>query len=177
MKKAIVLVVAALMSLALVGCGGGDDQTSANVAAAPDSALSGTASKDVASTEEADKAAVQDAAAQGSASGAESGSAEGGSDADAVKWTTPLGTYIAYDRFSGDKANGVQLVLRELNSDSIVIDYTSPSANWSKVTVPIDANGFGSVEQGGVTLDITLGDDFIQVDEIEGLGAMAYVFR
>ena len=39
--------------------------------------------------------------------------------------------------------------------------------NMRKAIVQIDS----------FTLDVSLGDGFIEVDEIEGMGAMAYVFK
>jgi len=178
-------MAAMMLALAFVGCGGGSEAES-NVAAT-DAAVAGVAGSGSASADKgdapadaaaADKAAVQNAAENPAGSGSSEGSSSTESKAESYLWSSlPLGTYAAWDRFSGDKVEGYSMVLREVAADRIVFDYATPGTSMSKVAALVDSSGHAIVEQGSITLDITLGADFIQLDEIEGMGAIALVFR
>lgn len=190
MKKAIVLVVsAAMMALLLAGCGGGSKDAESTVASVSDaSANAGASANDDASANASapDAAAkpAPDAAAKPSAEASKSSSdpapsnePSSSSEHEAGPWNIPCKTYAAYDRFSGDRYDSPTLVVRGVWIDRIVFDYARSDDSWSDVSVSLDSSGRGSVEIGTVTLDVALGDGFIEVDEIEGMGAMAYVFK
>ena len=192
MRKAIVLAVTALMALAFVGCGGGNDVESASVAADP--LVSGTAGAgsggsgedkpDAAAAGKSDAAAAGKPDAQAATNASESGNSSGGStmsdpapEHEAGPWNIPQKTYAAYDRFSGDKLDSPTLTVRGVWADRIEFDYAKSDGTWNGVSVNLDSSGRGSVQIDGVTFDVVLGDGFIEVDEIEGMGAMAYVFK
>lgn len=192
MKKAIVLVVsAAMMALLLVGCGGGskdaestvasasDANASANVSAGEDASASASASAPDAAAKPAPDAAAKPSAEASKPSSDPAPSTEppSSSEHEAGPWNIPCKTYAAYDRFSGDRYDSPTLVVRGVWIDRIVFDYARSDDSWSDVSVSLDSSGRGSVEIGTVTLDVALGDGFIEVDEIEGMGAMAYVFK
>lgn len=185
MKKAIVLAIsAAMMALLLAGCGGGakdtesmvasasDANASANVSAGEDASASASASAPDAAAKPA-----PDAAAKPSSDPAPSNEPPSSSEHEAGPWNIPCKTYAAYDRFSGDRLDSPTLTVRGVWADRVVFDYAKSGDSWSDVSVDLDSSGRGSVEIGTVTLDVALGDGFIEVDEIEGMGAMAYVFK
>ncbi len=93
----------------------------------------------------------------------------------------PNGEYVCYDRFSGEQVGGAWIKVHDSNSSQVVLSYVSSAGNWGPVTVNIDGSGHGSVTldgaRGNVTLDMTFSGAVINVDEIEGMGAMAYEFR
>lgn len=184
MRKAIVLAVTALMALTLVGCGGGNDIESASTAADP--LVSGTAGSNSGGSDadNADAAAVSKPDAQAVVNTPDSSNTSSGSTApdpqpepEACPWNIPAKSYAGYDRFSGEKVDGLTLVVHEVTADRIVFDYATPARALNSITASVDSSGHASTTQGTVTLELTLGDGSISVDEIEGMGAMAYIFK
>ena len=174
MKKVVALAIVTVFSLALAGCGG--DDRAGSVASTADSLVAGTAS--------AGKADVA-AAPESSASSAESSSSEAATSSNSSEqavspWDISNGEWLGYDRFSGEQISGSKIVVYEVTADSFVFDFYSgtPDRVYRGLTVFPDSSGHATYDsESGATLEITLSDNLIAIDEIEGMGAMAYDFK
>lgn len=190
MKKVVCVMVVAVLSLTLAGCGGPKaDQASVEQAATSLSVEDKAAASAAPADGPADTAAAPESAAtvasSSSASQSSNSSSSQSSDSSASqpqasepRWNLPEGSWSGRDRFSGESPSGLGLTIREATADKIVFNYSSPSGDsYSGLTAYPDSSGKASVDAGGgVSLEITFSDNYIMLDEIEAMGAMAYEF-
>ena len=169
------------LSFALVGCGGNDNAESA--ASAADPLVAGTASAgkaDVAAAPESSAVKANVAAAPAESSSSDASTSDNSSEQAACPWNIPNGEWLGYDRFSGVQISGSKIVVYEVTADSFVFDFYSatPDRVYRGLTVSPDSSGHATYDsESGVTLEITLSDNLVAIDEIEGMGAIAYDFR
>ena len=181
MKKMMCLTVAMVCALALSACSGGNAGEEGSAAsgqmeqAGADIEMAGDAANADASVGAADAAVAGDVADEAVSDDANGDAAE----AEAAPWNIPLGTWQGYDRFSGEPVDGLTVTVYEVTEESIVFDYISPARAHRGLTAFLDASGYASydIDSGNLILNITLSDNLIMIDEIEGLGAMAYDFK
>ena len=88
------------------------------------------------------------------------------------------GLYVAYDRFSGESISNFYIKVHDSNSSQLIFAYSTSAGYFDYVVANLDASYNSTVQLNDtVTLNITVSGATIKVDEIEGLGAMAYDFR
>ena len=155
MKKIVALALVLILIFAFCACGGnsgpgtgaGDDLTNQTVAGAPNADNLDTSSDD---------------------------STSGQTD-------TPLisnGDYHCYDRFSGEVVPGSYIRIHSSNTSQVVFDYVTSAGTFTSVTAYLDSGYNSNVNlTGTLSLTMTFSSSSITVDEIEGMGAMAYVFK
>lgn len=169
MKKIVALTTVMVLAFALTGCGGNDStESAASVAGA-------------ASAGKADVAAAPESGTESAESSSSDAATSGGSSNQAVSpWNIPNGEWPGYDRFSGDQISGSKIVVYEVTTDTFVFDFYSatPDRVYRGLTVFPDSSGRATYDsESGVTLEITLSDNLVAIDEIEGMGAIAYDFK
>ena len=155
MKKIVALALVLILIFTFCACGGnsgpgtgsGDDLTNQTVAGAPNAGNLDTSSDD---------------------------STSGETD-------TPLisnGDYHCYDRFSGEAVPGSYIRIHSSNTSQVVFDYVTSAGTFTSVTAYLDSGYNSNVNlTGTLSLTMTFSSSSITVDEIEGMGAMAYVFK
>ena len=155
MKKIVALALVLILIFTFCACGGnsgpgtgaGDDLTNQTVAGAPNEDNLDTSSDD---------------------------STSGQTD-------TPLisnGDYHCYDRFSGEAVPGSYIRIHSSNTSQVVFDYVTSAGTFTSVTAYLDSGYNSNVNlTGTLSLTMTFSSSSITVDEIEGMGAMAYVFK
>lgn len=90
----------------------------------------------------------------------------------------PSGWYDCYDRFSGEMLTGFYIEMLESNSTQAVFNYSNSHGVFEGVIADLDGAGHATVDlTETLTLEITFYEYEIHVDEVEGMGAMAYVFK
>lgn len=90
----------------------------------------------------------------------------------------PSGWYDCYDRFSGEMLTGFYIEMLESNSTQAVFNYSNSHGVFEGVIADLDGAGHATVDlTETLTLEITFYEYEIHVDELEGMGAMAYVFK
>lgn len=174
MKKAITLMAAMALTFALAGCGGNDNAESAASTDGP--LIAGTAS-----VGKADVAAAPESnASSGEAASSDAATSSSSPEQVASPWNIPNGEWLGYDRFSGERISGSKIVVYEVAADTFVFDFYSatPDRVYRGLTVFPDSSGHATYNsESGVTLEITLSDNLVAIDEIEGMGAIAYDFK
>lgn len=172
MKKVFALVAAMALALAVSGCGAGGE----SAASSSDPLESGSANAGKASV-----AALPDSSASAGGSSESGGASSGGSsDQAASPWSISNGEWLGYDGFSGEPISGSKIVVYEATADTFVFDFYSgtPDRVYRGITVSPDSSGHATYDsESGVILEITLSDNLVAIDEIEGMGAIAYDFR
>ena len=183
MKKIIVLTLTIILVFAFCACGGnagpgggaGNDLTDQTVA----SALNAR-NLDVGTSDDENDIGTSD---EGTTSGNGSSSGEGSSDntssengsGSAIMQSSD---YYCYDRFSGEAVPGSYIRIHSSNSSQVVFDYVTGAGAFTSVTAYLDSGYNANVNlTDTLSLTMTFSDGSITVDEIEGLGAMAYVFK
>ena len=87
------------------------------------------------------------------------------------------GQWQAYDKFSQEKVDNVIITVIDITETSVIFSYYSSAVSASNLTATPDANGYASVYvDENTTLNMIFTGTQIQVDEIQGMGAMGYVF-
>lgn len=87
------------------------------------------------------------------------------------------GQWLAYDRFSQERIDNVIITIEDITETSVIFSYYSHGELTSNLTATLDGNGYASVYVDEyTTLNMTFTGTQIQVDEIQGMGAMSYVF-
>lgn len=90
----------------------------------------------------------------------------------------PSGWYDCYDRFSGEMITGFYIEILESNSSQAVFNYSNSQGVFEGVIAELDGTGHATVDlTDTLTLEITFYEYEIHVDELEGMGAMAYIFK
>lgn len=86
--------------------------------------------------------------------------------------------YYCYDRFSGEAVPSSYIRIHSSNSSHVVFDYVTSAGAFTSVTAYLDSGYNANVNlTGALSLTMTFSVSSITVDEIEGMGAMAYVFK
>ena len=105
----------------------------------------------------------------------------GNDDSTSGQTDTPLisnGDYHCYDRFSGEAVPGSYIRIHSSNTSQVVFDYVTSAGTFTSVTAYLDSGYNSNVNlTGTLSLTMTFSSSSITVDEIEGMGAMAYVFK
>lgn len=87
------------------------------------------------------------------------------------------GQWNGYDGFSNERIPDLTIRIVDITDTSVIFDYNSSAVSAQSVTAVLDGNGCASVDlDNGVTLDMTFTEDSITLDELQGMGAMAYYF-
>ena len=171
MKKIVALALVLILIFTFCACGGnsgpgigsGDDLTNQTVAGAPNAGNLDAENSD-------DEIDV--------------GTSNGGTSSDdstSGQTDTPLisnGDYHCYDRFSGEAVPGSYIRIHSSNTSQVVFDYVTSAGTFTSVTAYLDSGYNSNVNlTGTLSLTMTFSSSSITVDEIEGMGAMAYVFK
>ncbi len=168
MKKVLLVLLIVIFTFGICSCSNtgpdavnGNDITGQTIAGAPDMGVldSGTSSGDNTSTDQE--------TSDNSSSGDES-------DNEIIA----SADYYCYDRFSGESVPGSYIRVHSSNSSQVVFDYVTSAGSFTYLTAYIDGNGFAYLDLSDTLgINITFYSSEIYVDELEGMGAMAYVFR
>lgn len=180
MKKVLVFALVIIIAFAFCSCGGnvggaggGGDLTDQTVAAAPNAGnLEGSLTEETSDAGTLDEGTVDEGTVD---EGTSSGDSSIGEE---VAELIPSGDYYCYDRFSGEEIPGFYIKIHSSNSSQVVFDYVTSAGTFTSLTANIDANGFAYMAlTDTLELNITFYSSEIYVDELEGMGAMAYVFK
>ena len=174
MKKMVALAAVMTLAFTLAGCGGNDGAESA--ASVADPLIAGTTSAGKADV----VAAPESSESTEESSSSDAATSDGSSEQAASPWNIPNGEWLGYDRFSGEQISGSKIIVYEMTAGSFVFDFYSgtPDRVYRGLTVFPDSSGHAMYDsESGVTLEITLSDNLVAIDEIEGMGAIAYDFK
>ncbi len=184
MKKILVLMFVVVFALALCSCsnagggaGGGDDLVGQTVVGAPDTGAldAGMVDEGTSDTGTTDSGTADEGIVDSGTSGDGSSGESSGSE---VAEFIPSGDYYCYDRFSGEGISGFYIRVHSSNNSQVVFDYVTSAGTFTSLTANIDANGSAYMAlTDTLELNITFYSSEIYVDELEGMGAMAYVFK
>jgi len=183
MKKFLVLMLVMVLALALCSCGGngginneganggsGDGLVGQTMAGLTDSGNVGDTSDDGG---DSDDGTLDEGTSNGQGSSGDSSSGDGSGSA-----LLPSTDYYCYDRFSGDAIAGNYIRVYSSNSSQVVFDYVTNAGTFTSLTAYIDGNGHAYMDlTDSLAIDITFYSSEIYVDELENMGAMAYVFK
>lgn len=180
MKKLLTIILIMILAFAFCACGGnaggvggGGDLTDQTVAGAPSAGnLEGSLMEETPDAGTSDEGTVDEGTVDEGTSNGDSSAGE------EVAELIPSGDYYCYDRFSGEGIPGFYIKIHSSNRSQVVFDYVTSAGTFTSLTANIDANGFAYMDlTDTLGINITFYSSEIYVDEIEGLGAMAYVFR
>ena len=91
---------------------------------------------------------------------------------------TAFGGFTGYDRFSGEQVGGAYIYVHDSDSEKVVFNYTTSQGTFKNLTAYLDPSLKSTVYITDTCyLDMTFTQGTIYVDEIEGMGAMAYDFK
>lgn len=91
---------------------------------------------------------------------------------------TAFGGFTGYDRFSGEQVGGAYIYIHDSDSEKVVFNYTTSRGTFNNLTAYLDSSLKSTVYITDTCyLDMTFTQGTIYVDEIEGMGAMAYDFK
>lgn len=180
MKKILAFALVIILAFAFCSCGGNaggaagsGDLTDQTVAAAPNAGnLEGSLTEETPDAGTSDEGTVDEGTVDEGTSSGDSTSGE------TVTELIPSGDYYCYDRFSGEVISGNYIRIHSSNSSQVVFDYVTSAGTFTSLTANIDANGFAYMDlTDTLGINITFYSSEIYVDELEGMGAMAYVFK
>ena len=91
---------------------------------------------------------------------------------------TAFGGFTGYDRFSGEQVGGAYIYVHDSDSEKVVFNYFSSQGDFHDLTAYLDSSLKSTVYITDTCyLEMTFTQGTIYVDEIEGMGAMAYDFK
>lgn len=153
MKRILYVLLALVFVFALTACGN-------DLPATVDPEVDGAAAVDVTETEETESTEYNPAFS---------------CDGDPI---TAFGGFTGYDRFSGEQVGGAYIYIHDSDSEKVVFNYTTSRGTFKNLTAYLDSSLKSTVYITDTCyLDMTFTQATIYVDEIEGMGAMAYDFK
>ncbi len=153
MKRILYVLLALIFVFALTACGN-------NLPATVDPEVDGAAAVEVTETEETEPTEYNPAFS---------------CDGEAI---TAFGGFTGYDRFSGEQVGGAYIYVHDSDSEKVVFNYTTSQGTYKNLTAYLDSSLKSTVYITDTCyLDMTFTQGTIYVDEIEGMGAMAYDFK
>ena len=155
MKKLLLIILALIFTFALCSCGG-----------------------DLPATADPNEAAISAEVDNSSDSGSSDESSDDPAfscDGDPI---TAFGGFTGYDRSSGEQIGGAYIYVHDSDSEKVVFNYTTSQGTFKNLTAYLDSSLKSTVYITDTCyLDMTFTQGAIYVDEIEGMGAMAYDFK